>query len=251
MHPDQSLPWPIPLAAVNMIADAEGCRLKAYRCPAGVPTLGWGETAGISLGMEWTQAQADQRLCDSLTAFTDRVRNLCTEAPGENELGAMVSLAYNIGVGAFGKSTVLRRHNAGDGQAASRAFGLWNMATVRGAKQVLPGLTARRAAESALYLRPDDGSPFLRMPQAVAGESSVAASPIARSGAIAAGTGALGIMGEAKDHLGTVGTVVGQAKGIVVETLGIPPSAFLPIVLVACGAAVVWWRMAQRRQGWA
>lgn len=250
-QPDPALAWPIPYSAVTMIAEAEGLRLKAYRCPAGVWTCGWGDTAGVTPTTEWTLKEAEQRLCGALASFTVKVRALCANEPTANELGALVSLAYNIGVGALAKSTVLRRHNAGDLAAAARAFGLWDKATVRGVLQSLPGLTARRAAEAALYLKPDDGAPMLRMPQAVASESSVASSPIARSGAVAAGTGVLGLLGEAGGHLGEVGTVTQQAKSIVVETLGIPPSAFLPVVLVACGGAAVYWRWRQRRAGWA
>lgn len=251
MTPDPSLTWPIPAAAVELIASSEGCRLKAYRCPAGVWTCGWGETVGVSPVTAWTQAEADARLLESLTGLSLKVIAVCTREPAPNELGAMCSLAYNIGMGAFAKSTVLRAHNAGDSQAAARAFSLWDKATVRGVLQALPGLTARRMAEAALYLTPDDGSPKLRMPQAVAAETSLAKSPIARSGAVAAGTGALGLVGQAGEQLGQVGTVTQQAKTLVVDTLGVPAGAFLPVVLVTVGGAVVWWRLKQRREGWA
>jgi hypothetical protein len=72
----------------------------------------------------------------------------------------------------------LRPQNRGDHAAAARAFGLWNKARVNGKLTELRGLTSRRAAEAALYLRPSDGKPA-PMPQAVAPESRIAASPIA------------------------------------------------------------------------
>lgn len=72
--------------------------------------------------------------------------------PTPNELGALVSLAYNIGVDALAGSTVLRRHNAGDREGAAHAFAMWNKARVNGRLRVLPGLVKRRAAEAALYL---------------------------------------------------------------------------------------------------
>jgi lysozyme len=198
----------------------------------------------------WTVDQSEEKLCESLTTFSTRVRALCTAAPTDNELGALTSLAYNIGAEALRKSTVLRCHNASDCQAAARAFSLWDKARVNGALQALPGLTARRAAEAALYLRPDDEAPQLRMPQAVADESRLTASPIARTGAVTAGAGLIGVVGDAGQSLGSVGTITQQARTIVVEHLGLPVGAILPVVMVAAGAAVIWWRIAQRRSGW-
>ena len=67
--PDPGLSWPIHWDAVQLIARAESCRLRAYRCPAGIPTIGWGETEGVRLGMVWTQEEADRRFCESLTDY--------------------------------------------------------------------------------------------------------------------------------------------------------------------------------------
>lgn len=249
--PDESLPWPIPMEAVALIANAEGCRLKAYRCPAGVFTIGFGSTEGVRPGMVWTQEQADQRFCDELTSRAMQVMALLKTYASPSQLGALVSLAYNIGVGALAKSSVLRAHNAGDNQAAARAFGLWNKARVNGALVALPGLTARRAAEAALYLKPEPDEPLQQMPQAVESESKMTASPIAQSGAVTAGAGVVGIVTQAGDQMGVVGTLVQQAKSTVVETLGVPADWFLPVVLVAAGGVVIYYRLAQRRSGWA
>jgi len=248
--PDPHLDWSIPLAAVELIADYEGLRLKAYRCPAGVMTCGWGETADVAAGMVWTKAQADERLCTAIHARAKSVRDLCTHQPTDYELGAMVSLHYNIGHTAFARSTVLKAHNKGDMQSASRAFGLWNQATVNGIKMPLAGLTARRAAESALYLRPEDGGPSLRMPQAVESVGRLPASPTIQTGSAAVAVGAVSVVAEAGQHLGTVGTFASQAKSVVVEVLGIPQSALLPVLLVLFGGIVVWRRFGQRIRGW-
>ena len=75
--PDSSLAWPIPMEAVALIAEIEGCRLRAYKCPAAVWTIGWGETDGVQPGDTCTQAQADQWLCDDLTDRAAAVRKLC------------------------------------------------------------------------------------------------------------------------------------------------------------------------------
>ena len=249
--PYRGMAWPICWEAVELIALAEGCRLKAYKCPAGVWTCGWGETEGVKPGMEWAQETADKRLCSSLTDYTARVSAMLKDHATPQQLGAMVSLAYNIGLGAFAKSTVLRQHNAGNSDAAARAFGLWNKATVGGVLTPLAGLTARRTSEAALYLKPDDDDPIEKMPQAVASESKIVASPIAQSGAVTAGAGVLSLLSQSGDHLGVVSGTVQKAKALTVETLGVPAGWFLPIVLTAVGAVVVWQRYKQRAGGWA
>ena len=248
--PDPSLKWPIALAGVAMVADAEGCRLRAYRCPAGVPTIGWGATEGVALGMVWTQAQADQRLCDDLTATTFKVMAMLKEPADPNQLAALVSFAYNVGEGALAKSTVLKAHNARDYAAAARAFGLWNKATVGGVLTVLPGLTARRAAEAALYLKAEPDAPVASMPQAIAPESTMVASPIAQSGAATIGAGALVILGQAKETLGPVGESLKWAKGLLAD-LGLQTEWMLPAVLLGVGSVIVWQRLKQRSGGWA
>jgi lysozyme len=247
--PDPNMPWAIPLAAVELIADAEGLSLVAYRCLAGKLTCGWGETDGITADTVWTKEVADRRLCEALEQYAGRVNALCTDAPTASELGAMVSLAYNVGLGAFAKSSVLRAHNRGDAQAASRAFGLWNKARVNGVLQPIPGLTARRAAEAALYLHSD--APTGTMPQAVDGESSLGASPMAQSGAVTAGVGVTAILAQLGDYTGEAGKLLAQARTIVVDTLGLPGGLLVPLVLIAAGGAVIYWRRKQRRDGWA
>mgnify|MGYP001183630515 FL=1 len=116
--PDKKLDWPIAYEAVCEIARSEGCRLKAYRCPAGVPTLARGRTRGVKMGDTCTQEQADAWFVEDLTEFTDGVQRALKRDASENELGALVSLAYNIGLAGFARSTVLKKHNEGDRQSA-------------------------------------------------------------------------------------------------------------------------------------
>lgn len=250
MLPDSSLPWPIPMRAVALIAEREGCRLRAYRCPAGKWTCGWGETEGVTADTVFTQAEADQRFCQSLTKRSGMVNALCKEAPTPNQLGALTSLAYNIGIGGFEKSTVLKRHNAADWQAAARAFGLWNKARVNGVLQVMDGLTSRRLAEAALYLTPDDDH-FDRMPQAIEAESKASTGPIVQGGAVAVGAGVLEGLQQWGSEIGGIKPALDAARSVLTDTLGVPPSWILPIVLIGAGALVVRWRLAQRREGWA
>jgi len=248
--PDPSLPWPIPMTAVAEIAESEGLSLVAYRCPAGVWTIAFGETDGVRPGDTCTKEEADRWLLEDLTERTRAVRELCTVEPSPNELGALVSLAYNIGLAGLAKSTVLRAHNAGDRQSASRAFGLWNKAKDpdTGLLRDLPGLTARRAREAALYLKPEPGQAPLQMPQAVEAESKPVSSPINKSGAVAIATGGISLVAEATEWL----TVpMGRLRSLVVDTLGVPSHLLLPIVLVVVGIAVLYYRANQRKGGWA
>lgn len=135
-----------------LIQEFESCRLKAYLCSAGVPTLGWGSTGpDIQIGMTWTQEQADERFARDLQRFEREVESLLTFEPTSNEFSALVSFAYNVGVNALAKSTLLRKFNAGDTAGASNEFLRWNK--VGG--NVLAGLTRRRDAERDLFLSPD------------------------------------------------------------------------------------------------
>lgn len=137
--------------ALKLIKQFEGCKLKAYPDPGtgGDPwTIGWGATGpGIGPGVEWTQAAADARLSNDVARFANGVRNSVTWSATPNQLGAMISLAYNIGLTAFKKSTLLRRFNAGDIHGAQAEFAKWNRAGGR----VMRGLTRRRKAEADVF----------------------------------------------------------------------------------------------------
>lgn len=134
--------------AMALIKRWEGCRLVAYKCPAGVWTIGWGATGpGITEGVRWTQAQADERLARDVEKFMVGVRKLLRRPVTEAQLGAMTSLAYNIGIGAFGSSTLLRLFNAGQTDLAAAQFAVWR----RAGGKVLQGLVNRRADERRVY----------------------------------------------------------------------------------------------------
>ena len=255
-YPDAGLPWAVDYQAVKLIAESEqgpggGAALKSYRCPAGRWTIGWGHTGGVRPTDVWTETQADRMLCDEIEERAEQVKRACTVEPSPTELGAMVSFQYNIGAAAFASSTVLRQHNAGRSEAAARAFGLWNKSRdPSGQLRTLPGLTARRAREAALYLQDAPGSDQ-PTPKAVAPESSLVRSPIAQSGATAAGAGVVAAISDAGERAGAVGTAVHQVRDVVVNTLGVPADWFVPAALVGVGAVVLWNRWRQRTDGWA
>jgi len=117
--------------------------------PNDVPTIGWGSTGpDIKLGMTWTQQQADERFASDLAKFGAKVAaDLGTAPTTQGQFDAMTSLAYNIGEGAFSKSTLLKRHLAHDYDGAAAQFAVWN----KQAGKVLNGLVRRRTAEARIY----------------------------------------------------------------------------------------------------
>lgn len=127
-------------------------RIAAYPDPGptGLPwTIGWGST-GPDIGRDtvWTRAQADARFEADLAKFEAGVaKAIGNAATSQPQFDAMVSLAYNIGLGNLQSSTLLKKHLAGDNAGAQREFGKW----VNAKGKRLPGLVRRRAAEAALY----------------------------------------------------------------------------------------------------
>lgn len=134
-------------AGAAIIKAFESCQLQAYRCPAGVWTIGYGSTGPhVKPGMTISRDRAETLLREDLARFEARVAK---EAPGatQNQFDAMVSFAFNVGEDAFRTSTLLRKHRAGDLAGARAEFARWN----KSKGVVLRGLTRRRAAEAELY----------------------------------------------------------------------------------------------------
>jgi len=139
-------------AALELIKRFEGCRLQAYLCPANVLTIGYGHTDNVEIGLMITQKEADTLLMSDLSRFETAVAGMVRVKLTQNQTEALVSLAYNIGKVALKNSTLMQRLNNGDYQGAANAFGMWNKGTIKGVKQELKGLTARRKAEKELFL---------------------------------------------------------------------------------------------------
>ena len=239
-------------AGANLISQSESIQLRAYFCPAGVPTIGRGHTKGITAqmvhdGYTITVAQEQALFAADMEEWERNVRGVLTRTPNENQLAAMVSLAFNIGLAGFKSSSVLKAFNRGDDQAAYRAFGLWNKITdpVTGRKVVSNGLSIRRAKEAALYLAPvsagDGIRSFVDMPQAVEAPKPMTESTINRAGIIAGGTTAVAAVSEVSNTIATLKySVAGLGDWLV------------PILLVvAIGAIgyIVWERFNQRSKG--
>jgi lysozyme len=134
---------------LTVLKHYEGCRLRAYRDSVGVWTIGYGDTENVTEGLVITQQEAEDRLERRLDRdFEPGVRAAITAPMRQEQFDAMVCLAYNIGVGAFSNSTLVKLFNAGDIQLAADQFLRWDKA---GGKS-LKGLRRRRAAERALFL---------------------------------------------------------------------------------------------------
>lgn len=132
---------------IDLIKNFEGCRLKAYKCPAGIWTIGYGHTAGVKQGQVITPAQAEEFLKQDLKRFETSVRSLVTVPITQNQFDALVSFTYNLGATALKTSTLLKKLNAGDYNSAAEEFDRWVYAN--GNK--LLGLVKRRAAEKELF----------------------------------------------------------------------------------------------------
>jgi len=186
-------------ATVDLVKEFEGCKLRAYKCPAGVWTIGYGTTAraGVGIepaaGMEITEAEAEYYLQKSLEKFSTEIAGAITKPINENEFGAFVSLAYNVG-NAFKRSSALRHFNAGDKVKAANAMLLWNKA---GGK-VLAGLVRRREAERKLFLTPVSvDAPAADMKpdrKSVAQSTTVQASAVQIASGAGAGISAVGML---------------------------------------------------------
>ena len=136
---------------IALIKEFEGLRLKAYKCPGGVWTIGYGHTAGVKPGMVITKAQAEEYLKADLIAF-ERYLNSLGLTLNQNQFDALISFIYNVGTGNFSNSTLLRkvRANPRDNSIMDE-FLRW----VYSKGRVLPGLQRRRLAEMKLYFSND------------------------------------------------------------------------------------------------
>lgn len=132
---------------IELIKAHEGLRLDAYLCPAGVPTIGYGHTYNVKMGDRVTAEQAERLLIGDLITAETEVNRYGFDLT-QNQFDALVSFVFNVGVGNFRRSTLLKRlkANPNDPDIANQ-FKRW----VYGGGKVLPGLVRRRNEEAKLY----------------------------------------------------------------------------------------------------
>ena len=140
----------------SLIKQFESCRLNAYKDSVGVPTIGWGNTryedgSRVEMGDSISQARADYLFSYVLQDFKEGVKARVKVPVNQNQFDALVSFAYNVGLGNLSKSTLLKKVNKNPNDPSiEKEFLRWNKA---GGK-VLNGLTKRRQAEADLYFKP-------------------------------------------------------------------------------------------------
>jgi lysozyme len=125
--------------------------VRAYICPAGKWTIGYGSTKGVRSGMNITQQEAEDLLVKDVNEFEAAVNRLVKVPLTQNQFDALVSFAFNVGSGNLSSSTLLRKLNVSDYDAVPSELLRWNKARVNGVLTPLKGLTRRRSAEAALF----------------------------------------------------------------------------------------------------
>ena len=136
-----------------MVREHVGLRLSAYRCPAGVWTIGYGHTSGVSEGMRIDLGQAERFLLDDIGVAEDAVKRLIVVPLKQGQFDALVDFVVNLGSKALRGSTLRRLLNEKNYDAAAQEFGKWVYARDgrKGRKVALPGLIARREDERVLF----------------------------------------------------------------------------------------------------
>jgi lysozyme len=132
---------------LSLIKKFEGCELEAYKCAAGVLTIGYGSTKGVKEGDTITQEEADKLLLHEMEEYEGYINDMVTVDLEQNQFDAMVSWVFNLGPANLKASTLLKVLNAKDYEGVPAQIKRWNKA---GGK-VLQGLIRRREAESLLF----------------------------------------------------------------------------------------------------
>ena len=133
---------------IELIKAHEGFRTDAYLCPGNVWTIGYGHTRSVAPGMKISSAKAIELLKQDLVRFEDAVNKYVTVPLTQNQFDALVSFTFNVGIGGFTSSTLLRKLNEGNYQSAANQFKYW----VNAGARKLPGLVRRRQEEKELFL---------------------------------------------------------------------------------------------------
>ena len=136
-------------AGIDLIKHFESFRPSPYLCDGGKWTIGWGHTKGVTKDTKpITMAEGEALLAEDLVEFEDAVTDLVVVPLEQHQFDALVAFSFNVGAGAFRKSTLLKKLNAGDAVGAAAEFLRWNKAKGR----VLGGLVRRRKAERDMFL---------------------------------------------------------------------------------------------------
>lgn len=131
----------------KFIKNCEGLRLSAYRCSSNKLTIGYGHTNGVREGDRITKEASERFLDEDLKVYESAVNRLVRVALSQGQFDALTSFTYNVGVGAFCSSTLLKKLNGGDYTGAACEFGKW----VYSGGRVSLGLQRRRLGEQKMF----------------------------------------------------------------------------------------------------
>ena len=229
-------------AGKDLIISFEGIRLQAYKCPAGVWTIGVGSTQPpVSPGEEITKKEAMDRFDRDLVKFEKAVDRLVTVPLTQNQFDALVSFTFNVGEGALAKSTLLKKLNAGNYDAVPAELMKWT----RGGGKELPGLVRRRRAECAMWrgveergkpnidesrIEPDAPKPKKTMAKSKEGNAAIL------TGGAAAVSAASEVSRQVKETGDSLTTMLDMVKN----------PTFLLLLLIVIAAVAIWYWRRQR-----
>ena len=217
----------------------EGCKLSSYRCPANVWTIGYGHTSAAGVpevkdGMKITQKQADDILFDDLVKYETAVCGMVKQPLTQHQFDVLVDFAYNAGVGALQKSTLLKKVNAAQFDDVPAELAKWT----KGGGKVLPGLVRRCQARSAWWV---SGEPHDEQEQRVEPDPvpvrTMMESKQGNAAIITAGLGGLGAAKEIAAQAQDASDMADQFMKLLSNT-----NFLIMAVIVGLGAAIWYWR---------
>ena len=226
---------------LNLLKDFEGLRLKAYLDPVGIWTVGYGHTSAagapvVTSDLAITKSEAVEILKRDLTQYEDGVRKLVKVELTQGQFDALVDFAYNAGVGALAKSTLLKRVNAGKFNEVPAEFMKWT----KGGGRELPGLVRRRRAEAKLWRGLDTDAPVVvdesRVePDQPKASKSITQSREANAAVVAGGLSTIAIAQETIPLIRDGSSLISSLS----------PTILIFVVIIAA-AAIIWYLRKQR-----
>jgi lysozyme len=163
---------------IDLVKAFEGFSATAYLCPAGVWTIGYGSIKGVKKGDVITLADAEKLLVTELEEHWHAAAGAVKVPLNQWQTDALASFVFNLGVGAFRNSTLLKRLNEGASNADIEAqIRRWAKARVNGVMKELPGLVTRRNAEAMLYSAPANAQVSVRGQQVIIAPPAPAPTP--------------------------------------------------------------------------
>lgn len=222
----------------DLLKEFEGMRTKAYKCPANVWTIGYGHTSSagkpaVDAELTITKEQAEEILRRDLIQYEDGVREIVKVKITQGQFDALVDFAYNAGVGALAKSTLLKKVNAGKFDEVPAEFMKWT----KGGGKELPGLVRRRRAEVKLWRGLDTEIPVSNtqsrfQPDRPKASKSIVQSKEANAAAAAGGLGTIAVVQEVMPVVREGGDFLGSLS----------PTILVLVICIAAAGAIWYFR---------